>query len=78
MKVTMRNISTVMLLSIIDWIIIHFGKNPSIGGSPPNDINDNIIMNFTSVFRFPKRKIWLRKNSFILMKIITIIVFNVE
>ena len=28
-----------MFLVAIDWIAIHFGKNPNRGGSPPKDIN---------------------------------------
>lgn len=37
------------LFMIIAWIIIHFGRNPRNGGSPPRDNSDVNIMNFISV-----------------------------
>jgi len=37
-----------ILFMIIAWIIIHFGRNPRNGGSPPRDRSDVNIMNFIS------------------------------
>jgi len=38
-----------MLFIIMAWIIIHFGRKPRNGGSPPRDRSDVNIMNFISV-----------------------------
>ena len=33
-------------LLIIDWITIHFGKNPKNGGNPPREMRDENRRNF--------------------------------
>jgi len=38
-----------MLFIIMAWIIIHFGRKPRNGGSPPRGSSDVNIMNFISV-----------------------------
>lgn len=48
-----------MLFVIIAWIIIHFGRNPRNGGSPPRDSNDVNIMNFISAVSLFVIKVWL-------------------
>jgi hypothetical protein len=37
------------LFVIIAWIIIHFGRNPRKGGSPPKDSNAGNTMNLINV-----------------------------
>lgn len=51
-NVIINNTKAVILLSINDCITIHFGRNPSIGGSPPRDKSDVIIMNLISVLKY--------------------------
>jgi hypothetical protein len=46
--ITIIVIMNSMLFIIINWITIHFGRNPKNGGSPPSDNNDMNIMNFIS------------------------------
>ena len=41
--------SGAILFIIMAWIIIHFGRKPRNGGSPPRDRSDVNIMNFISV-----------------------------
>lgn len=35
-----------IFIKIIDWIIIHFGKNPNNGGKPPKERREIIKINF--------------------------------
>lgn len=45
---------------LIDWITIHFGKNPRKGGSPPNDSNEMNKLNLTKGFWLKKENIWFK------------------
>lgn len=43
-------------------MIIHFGRNPRNGGSPPRDSSDVNIMNFISVVSLFVIIVWLMKD----------------
>jgi len=49
----------VMLFVIMAWIIIHFGRKPRNGASPPRDISDVNIINFISVVSLFATIVWL-------------------
>ena len=51
------------LFVIISWIIIHSGRNPRKGGSPPKDSNDVNIMNLVNVVSLFVIMVWLMKNA---------------
>ena len=47
------------LFIIIAWTVIHFGRNPRNGGSPPKDSSDVNIMNFIRVASLFVIMVWL-------------------
>lgn len=49
-----------MFLSIINWIVIHFGINPKNGGNPPNDRKFMIKKNFILKLLFIEIYSWFR------------------
>jgi hypothetical protein len=55
--------SGIMLFIIIDWITIHFGRNPRNGGSPPRDSNEVNIINFINVVSLFVIIVWLINDS---------------
>jgi hypothetical protein len=44
-------------------MIIHFGRNPRNGGSPPKDRSDVNIMNFINVVSLFVSIVWLMKDT---------------
>ena len=48
---------------IMAWIIIHFGRNPRNGGTPPKDNRDVNIMNSISVVWLFVIVIWLMNDT---------------
>lgn len=51
------------LFVIIAWIMIHFGRNPRNGGSPPKDSSDVNIMNFIKVASLFVIIVWLMNET---------------
>jgi len=45
------------------WIIIHFGRNPRNGRTPPKDNRDVNIMNFISVVSLFVIMVWLKNDT---------------
>lgn len=61
-------------LSIIDWIVIHLGRNPKNGGNPPILIRLIIKVSFINELFFNEEGICLTKNKlFFLKKLIRLI-----
>ena len=48
-------------LLTIDWITIHFGKNPKNGGKPPSERRDENRRNFITLLLLFIRNVWLIK-----------------
>ena len=46
-------------LLIIDWITIHFGKNPKNGGNPPRQRRDENSRNFITLLLLFIKNVWL-------------------
>jgi len=51
------------LFAIIAWMMIHFGRNPRNGGSPPRDSSDVNIMNFIKVASLFVIMVWLMNET---------------
>lgn len=47
------------LFIIMAWIIIHFGRNPRKGGSPPRESNEVNIINLVIVMSLFVIMVWL-------------------
>lgn len=60
------------LLKIISSKVIHLGKNPKKGGSPPNESRGMLINSFCILFLNFKLNIWLILNNLKLLNIKTI------
>lgn len=60
------------LVLIMFSMIIHLGKNPKKGGSPPNDIKFIKKQNFMIGMELLKRYIWLILNKLKALKIMII------
>lgn len=52
-----------ILFIIIAWIIIHFGRKPRNGGSPPRDSSAVNIMNFVRVASLFVIMVWLMNDT---------------
>lgn len=52
-----------ILFIIIAWIMIHFGRNPRKGGSPPKDSRDVNIINFIRAISLFVIMVWLMKDT---------------
>lgn len=66
------------LFVIIAWMIIHFGRKPRNGGSPPKDRSDVNIMNFIGMASLFVIMVWLMNDTPDSLMADTIVSANVE
>ena len=52
---------------VMNWIIIHLGKNPKNGGNPPKDIIAINRINFIIFWLFIELKVWEIYDKFIVV-----------
>lgn len=61
-KLIIKKVRKIKFISVKFWIVIHFGKNPIKGGSPPSD-NRGIVSISFSIFLFViNLNIWFKLN----------------
>jgi hypothetical protein len=48
---------------LIDWITIHFGRNPINGGSPPKDNKEVKVMYLINGVSLKNENIWVKWNK---------------
>jgi uncharacterized RDD family membrane protein YckC len=76
--ITMIVAIDIMLLLIIAWMVIHFGRNPRNGGSPPSDSSVMNIMIFAVTFFLFVIITWLMNDKLNGLIMVTTVVVSSE